>query len=245
MKPPNTLLAVLREDVLPGLLAQHPYISLAAVKAELKRQRRAAGPNTRKQYLSQLKREGVVHDAGKGWYTSVKEPFEVNPAPVAPLVSLLEAKYPLLDFACWSTEQVKSYVHLTLTRFASFVYVERHNRSAVFETLREAGWDAWLDPSPAEAGKTFTIREKTVVVRPSITQQPVAGKVAPIEKLLVDLYVECGLLPLMDLEECRRMATNLVRSRRVNVAALSDYTKRRNVRLQDLFETREYTILSF
>ncbi len=139
MKPPNTLLAVLREDVLPGLLAQHPYISLAAVKAELKRQRRAAGPNTLKQYLAKLKREGVVHDAGKGWYTSVKEPFEVNPAPVAPLVSLLEAKYPLLDFACWSTEQVKSYVHLTLTRFASFVYVERHNRSAVFETLREAG----------------------------------------------------------------------------------------------------------
>jgi len=50
---------------------------------------------------------------------------------------------------------------------------------------------------------------------------------------------------IIRLEECRRMATNLVRSRRVNVAALSDYTKRRNVRLQDLFETREYTILSF
>lgn len=210
MKPSDTLLTILREDVLPGLLAKHPYISLAAVKAELKRKRLAASPNTLKQYLAKLKRDGVVHDAGKGWYTSVKEPCEINPAPTAALVSLLEAKYPLLDFACWSTEQVKSYVHQTLSRFVLFVYVKRHAMSAVFETLREAGWNAWLDPSPNEAGKTFTIREKTVVVRPSISQQPVDGKLATMEKLLVDLYVECGQLPLMDIAEYRRTATNLV-----------------------------------
>lgn len=245
MKNSDTLLAVLRDDVLPGLLARHPYISLAAVKAELKRKRLAASPNTLKQYLAKLKRDGVVHDAGKGWYTSVKEPFEVNPAPTAGLVSLLEAKYPLLEFACWSTEQIKSYVHLTLSRFVSFVYVERHELSPVFETLREAGWNAWLDPSSAEAGKTFTIREKTVIVRPSISQQPVSGKLATIEKLLVDLHVECGQLPLMDIAEYRRMATNLVRSRRIMVATLASYVERRKLRMQELFEAKEYTISTF
>ena len=192
-----------------------------------------------------LQKDGSIHDAGKGWYSFIKEPFQLDSAPVTEIVRFLEQKYPLLDFACWSTAQVKHYTHQTLAKFVSFVCVEKHNESAVFDALRDASFNAFLDPSKADAARTFSIRARTVVVRPSISRQPVYKKLATIEKILVDLYVECGELPLMDVAEYKRMFTNLVGSRRIDVAVLTKYAERRNVSIADLQEQREYTITTF
>ena len=95
---------------------------------------------------------------------------------------------------------------------------------------------------PYYADDTFSIRDKTVVVRPSISKQPVNGHSATIEKALVDLFVECRQLPLMDVAEYRRMFTNLVTSRRITISALAAYAKRRKVGLGDLFPEGEHTI---
>jgi hypothetical protein len=235
----------LRVKCLPDLRERHTYFSINTIRDYLKSHHKKPQGATLKLYLSELVAGLFVFDAGKGWYTFVNEPFKLEPAPTTELVGFLEKKYPLLDFACWSTEQVKSHAHLMLTRFISFVNVERHNMTAVFESLRDAGWNAYLDPSANEAGKTFAVREKTVVVRPSISRQPVSGKLATIEKVLVDLYVECGQLPLIDIAEYRRMFSNLTISRRIDVAILSQYAHRRNVQVKSLFNPDEHTIATF
>ena len=245
MKKQKTFEAALREDVIPELHTRHQYFSINAVRAELARQRIRFDRNTLKQYMARLQKDGSIHDAGRGWYTFIKEPFQLDPEPTSELVQLLERKYPLLDCACWSTAQVKHYTHQTLAKFISFVYVEKHNRSAVFETLRDAGFNAYLDPSKAEAERTFSIRDKTVVVRPSIAGQPVKGKSATIEKILVDLYAECGALPMMDIAEYRRMFSNLVSKRRIMVSAMAMYAERRKTCMSDLFKKGEYTISAY
>lgn len=232
----------LRDLCLPALAGKAKYFSIRTVRVWFKVQGIVCAATTVKQYMSELTTKGFVQDAGRGWYTFVKEPFDLDPQPTAELVDLLEGRYPLLDFACWSTAQIKDFTHHTLAKFVSFVWVERHNMSSVFETLRDAGFDVYLDPSRGEADKSFAVREKTVVVRPSIAGQPVKGKLATIEKILVDLYVECRALPLMDIAEYRRTFTNLVSACRISVSALAMYAERRKIPVSDLFAEGEHTI---
>ncbi|MBI3986040.1 MAG: hypothetical protein HY343_03930 [Lentisphaerae bacterium] len=111
MKKQKTFRATLREDVISDFRARHQYFSINAVRAELARQRIRFDRNTLKQYMARLQKDGFIHDAGKGWYSFIKEPFQLDPEPTSELVRFLEQQYPLLDFACWSTAQVKHYTH--------------------------------------------------------------------------------------------------------------------------------------
>jgi hypothetical protein len=63
--------------------------------------------------------------------------------------------------------------------------------------LTEGGFDSHLNPRGENARK-FTIRDRTVVIRPKVTTQPVVEHVVPIEGLLVELFVESRNLSLMD-----------------------------------------------
>lgn len=73
-----------------------------------------------------------------------------------------------------------------------------------------------------------------IVVRPSVARKPIRGKLATIEKILVDLHVECRSLPLMDMAEYRRTFDNLIRSQRIDVSVFTKYAERRNVPVDEL-----------
>lgn len=195
-KPP--LKHFLRSVCFPELTAKAKYFSLHELRQLLVRHDAPAESATLLRYLHDAVAEGVIHDAGRGWYSSVATPFTLNREPVRELVAALEKRFPLLEFSCWSTEQVASYGHLQLARFVAFVHTERDAMESVTEALRDAGWSAWLNPTQQEAVKSFRVTEKTVVVRPAVSRAPVEGKFASIEKLLVDLCVESAAMQLMD-----------------------------------------------
>lgn len=72
-------------------------------------------------------------------------------------------------------------------KFVTFVHVEGEGVAAVWELLRDSGYDAYRDPGKREA-RSFAVRDKTVVIRPSSpSQAPVDGHYALQEKLFVDL----------------------------------------------------------
>ena len=100
--------------------------------------------------------------------------------PVARLVRQVEQAFPLLDFTCWSTEQVRSFGHLLLARFVAFVHTERDAMASVADRLRDAGYDVHLNPR-GPAARDFAIRERTVVIRPRPTTQPRDGHLVTIE----------------------------------------------------------------
>jgi hypothetical protein len=68
-----------------------------------------------------------------------------------------------------------------------------------------------------------------VVIRASITREPVDGYYATIEKILVDLFIERDRLLLMDEAEYVRVFRNLVLSHRINMARLLEYAERRKI----------------
>jgi hypothetical protein len=153
--------------------------------------------------------------------------------PVAGLIKELKTTFPLLDFSCWSTEQIRGAMHHLLSRFVIFVHVEADARESVWQHLRDTGWDASLNPRGAEAAR-FAVRERTVVVRSESRKSPSNTPVAPIEKLLVELCFEARDLQIMSLVDFHTMLTNLAGTHRIPMAKLVSYAGARKLRLKQL-----------
>lgn len=191
-------------------------------------------------YLVDFGKEGILHGAGRGWYSFVKQPFELDQWPVKKIIAAMEKKYPLLSFSVWSTEQLRSFVHHMLARFVTFVYVDRDCLAGVYDFLKDFGYDVWLNPRGNDARK-FSIGEKTVVIRPVITRQRSSGHIADIEKILVDLLVEASDLKLMDEDEHSRILENVLAAGRVDVGALLNYAQRRKLKTKGMIERIKFT----
>ncbi len=233
-KPAPDNKSALFTRVLPELKERAPYFSLSAVHTRLDELQLDIPEATLRQYMSQAMKEGVVHDAGKGWYSRLPERLELDRKPIQPLVRLMEKEFPLLDFTVWSTQQVNPWMHHLLGKFLSFVQVDKDGLGAVAEFLRERGYDVHENPSGA-AARNVTPREKTVVVRPLNAHAPRDGHFAPPEAVLVDLLFETQALQIMDTGEFREMASKLATSGRLEWATLIHYAGKRERTPADIF----------
>lgn len=203
-------------------MALRPYISVLDARHELVKAGGQVQPATLNRYFVEFRRAGLLYDAGRGWYSSLAQPFVLDLAPVQPLVDELAKAFPLVTFSCWSTEQVKGAMHHLLSRFVTVVNVEADAMETVWEHLRDAGWYAWLNPRGAEAAR-FAVRERTVVMRRESRKSPSKERIAPIEKLLVELCFEARDLQLMALSEFHTMLANLAGTQRIQMATLLKY----------------------
>lgn len=216
--------------VLPTLCECSPYFSQVQIVIELEALELDLPEDTLRHYLSEAMSTGVVHDAGRGWYSRLAEAFVLDAKPVRPLVQAVKKQFPLLAFSCWSTAQINAYTQHLLSRHTALLYAEADALPSVAEHLRERGWQVLLNPKATEVAQQLRPSDKTVVLRPALSKQPEAqDHFAPIEKLLVDLLVEADALQLMDVSEAQRVLQNAVESARVPVAALLAYAKRRAV----------------
>jgi hypothetical protein len=222
----TNLKQVLRDECVPTLARQAAYFSVADVRDWLRQHNLICPPTLLREYLSGFMRIGIIHDAGRGWYSRIAEPCVLNEKPVAKLSKEVAKAFPLLDFTCWSTEQLRSYGHLLLARFAAFVHTERDTMSSVAERLRDSGYDVHLNPR-GMAARQFAIRERTVVIRPKPTTQPHDDHLVAMEGLLVELFMESRALGLLDEGEYFRIFANLAGYSRISLARLLDYARER------------------
>lgn len=227
--------AFVQSHALPAMTEKHKYFSLDALKQYLVKQKLMYEPETVNAYVSRLKREGGIFSAGRGWYSSIAEPFEILREPVADLVAAMEQCFPLLDFSCWATGQLNPYLHHLLGKSVPYVHVDRDAMASVFDALEGRGYRAYLNPTRREVAKAFVMDEKTVVIRPLIAKAPVEGHYARIEKLLVDMHVELQSVPLMQPDEFKEAAQTLITARRIDLAKLITYAAQRKVHWRDIF----------
>jgi len=230
---PN-LKQILRTECLPALAARTAYFSHPDVRAWFRQRKLAISPALLREYLSVAMRDGTVHDAGRGWYSRLAEPFVLDTAPVAALAAELAKAFPLVTFSCWSTEQVQGAMHHLLGKYVTFVNVEADAMETVWEHLRDAGWDAWLNPRGKEAAR-FAVRERTVVVRRESRKSPSSEPCAPIEKLLVELCFEARDLRLMAAADFHTMLANLAGTHRIPMALLVSHAAGRKLPPVKLF----------
>jgi hypothetical protein len=218
--------SLLRDECLPALNGRAAYFSLADVRNWLRQRGVTCPPPLLREYFSQFMRAGLIHEAGRGWYSRLASRCVLDAKPAARLARQVEQAFPLLEFTCWSTEQVRSFGHLLLARFVAFVHTERDAMASVADRLRNAGHEVALNPR-GPAARDFAIRERTVVIRPKPTTQPHHGHLVTVEGVLVEMFIECQALHLIDEGEYFRMFANLAGSSRISLATLLDYARER------------------
>ena len=176
--------------------------------------------------MSEAMEQGIVHDAGRGWYSRLQDRCALDRKPVAKLVRQLEKEFPLLDFTCWSTQQVNPWMHHILSKFIAFVNVDKDGLSAVSEFLRDAGYEVHANPTGKRA---VDVRPngKTVVIRPLNAHAPRESHFTPPEAILVDLSFEANALGIMGIPDYRAMLQALASSKRIAWGACLYYAEKR------------------
>jgi len=215
-------------EIIEKLKQQKTYFSYEEIKDLIKKEKINITPSSLKSYVHELTKSGEIFDAGKGWYSTIKEPFKLNTRPVKSIIKKINREFPLLDFSCWSTEQLNFFTHHLMAKFITFIYADSDYINTVANVLEDNGYNVYRNPTKDEILKFFKITDKTVILMPSITKQPQThDKLAPIEKILIDFLMENRNFNIMDEQEAENVVINALNSGRINMASLISYTNRR------------------
>jgi len=187
--------------------------------------------DTLKKYLYLLKKNEVIFPAGRGWYSNIQKEFELNIEPTEKIIKLLIEKFPLLEFSCWSTEQLKGFFHHLPSQFVTFIYTDKDFLSTLRDFLTENYYHIYLNPSKIEAEKFIELKTKTIILRPSASSRVSKEKnLTKIEKIIVDLFMEMKKIPLIDKNEYIKIVSNIIFNYRINMAEMLDYADRREIK---------------
>lgn len=207
-------------DAINRLFERAPYFLINDLREALPEYR----PNSVKSYVSLLKIEGLIFDAGRRWYSSIQEAYRLDTAPVEQLVGKLKTLFPSLEVVCWSTEQLKDMLPHQLTKHVQFAYVERPAINKVADKLRKSGYHVYANPGKAQIRRTFTVEENTVVVLPLTTNSPQSNGFASVEKIMVDVLADVSAFDIINIDEFCQGASNLIRKSRVDLCVLNRYS---------------------
>jgi len=188
--------------------------------------------NSLKQYLYILRKEKFIYEAGRGWYSTVKNEFKLDTVPIEKIIRLIKDKFPLLEFSCWSTEQLKGFFHHLPSQFITFIYADKDFLQSVKDFLMENDYNVYLNPYKIEAEKFVELKTKTIILRPTISSRvPKEKNWAKIEKILVDLFMEIKKIGfIIDEEEYKKIFSNITLNYRVNIAEILDYAYSRKTK---------------
>jgi hypothetical protein len=184
-----------------------------------------------KKSLYRMRKDEIIYSAGRGWYSTLEQKFELDKKPIMKITELISRDFPLLEFSCWGTEQLKAFFHHLPTQFVTFISTEKDYLESLRESLENHNYNVFINPLKSEAEKFVYIKDQTAILRPSITKgEPKDGHFAKIEKIVVDLYMEIKKVNLMDREEFRRVTSNIFNNFRINVADMLEYAERRGIK---------------
>ncbi|HUI09466.1 MAG TPA: DUF6577 family protein [Bacteroidota bacterium] len=186
--------------------------------------------------LFRLVESRVLFDAGRGWYSVIPRPFVPQYQPVRSLVRAVEGQFPQLQFSAWSTEQLQPFAHHLMGKVTTFLYTESDAIAPVSDFLQDQNLAAFPNPIQSKVQKYVPSSRLRIIVRLRITEEPVDGHFATIEKTLIDLSLEKERLLLLDPAEFRRIFENIIFDNRVNMGRLFRYADRRRIkpRIQEL-----------
>ncbi len=228
----------LADELLPKLFSPNRhYIDLATVQRTIEAEALVYEATTINRYLHEWTREGRIHDAGRGWYSNLRNAFHPNlkTPPLPELEKLLKNHFPLLEFTIWSTCQLTTFFHHHAARHATFLMVDRDAMDAVANVLLNAGHHTVIHPL-GDAAKNFALtQDETIILRPRLSSDH-KETYAPIEQMLVDLHHEIQKLGLFDLDEFRNVFENLSNRYRLNIPALKRYAERRKTDSTELLK---------
>ncbi|MCX6938554.1 MAG: hypothetical protein NTU80_11790, partial [Verrucomicrobia bacterium] len=223
-------------DLLGRLKARRAHFSHTEVQAAVNDAELSLTDETLNVYLSEATKQGIIHDAGRGWYSRLSEPLQLDSQPVQKLIRATQKALPLLDFCAWSTAQLNPWMHHLLAQPVVFLYVPRETLESVGDTLRAQGWEVSVNPGKKEAARDVRPGEKMVVLRPSNSKQPSpSGHQAAPEQVLVEMLLETEALALMDSSEAKGVLVRATDAGWVKLSEVKRFAEFRKLEWSDFW----------
>lgn len=223
-------------EVLAHLKGRAAYFPTAAIREAVRNADLPITDGSLRVYLSEAVAKGVLHDAGRGWYSRLSERVALDPKLVGRLIRAVEKAFPLLDFCVWSTVQLNPWMHHLLARPIHFLYAPTDTLESIGDRLRGEGWEVAVNPGKTTAMRDVRPSEKMVVLRPAHSKQPPShGHHSAIEQVLVELLVENEALGLMDDSEALTTLTSCTNIGLVQVAELKRFAEFRQLNWEKIW----------
>jgi hypothetical protein len=243
LKPGDTTTKTLKDRLIQAL-GPAKYASVQGLRKRLGTKNKIP-PASLYTTLNRLIKSKILFDAGRTWYSTIATPFKPHYDPVKAIVRQVEKRFPQLQFSAWSTEQLQPFAHHLMSRFTTFLYTESDAILPVTEFLQEQGHTVYPNPKQTEVEKYVAPSARRIIIRQLVTEEPVDGHFATIEKAIIDLYLEKDRLYLMDTAEFKRIFDNIIFAHRINMGRLLRYTQRRKIKtsIVKLFSQRKDWII--
>lgn len=223
------------KEIVEKLKREKTYFSYEEIKTLQEKEKINMTAALFKKYIFEITKSGIMYNAGRGWYSSIKKDFELGTDPIKPIIQEIKKEFPLLDFSCWSTEQLNPFTHHLMVKFITFIYIDSDYMRDLYELLKNKDYNVYENPNKAEIEKQFAITNKTVVIRPVISKQPKGiENYSSIEKILIDFLIENKKLSIMDDLEAERVVNDALNTGKINISEFISYAVRREMRTPDM-----------
>ena len=221
-------------QVLGGLKECGAYFPHKAIQAAANDAGLSLKDSSLSVYLNLAVKQGIIHDAGRGWYSRLGEPVRLDERSVAKLVRVVEKRFPLLDFTVWSTAQINPWMHHLLAKPVTFLHAPRETLETIGEVLHEQGWEVAVNPGKRQAAKVIRPGENMVVFRPLHSKQPTPiGRQMAVEQVLVELLNEAHALALMDPSEAADACLRIAMDGLIQIPVVQRFAEFKRVDLPD------------
>ncbi len=134
--------------------------------------------------------------------------------------------------------------HHIQNQFFTFIYADIDSLLLLRDFLYENDFNVYLNPSYNDPKKN-PLNENSIILRRWIERGKSEGKVAGIEKILVDLFVESKRLNLIERAEYEKIFNNILNGYLINFSNLLDYAQRRKNREEFQNLITKYTNVTF
>ncbi len=224
---------------LTALLEAQSYISFDLIQSTVKQERIDLDHDTLRQYLQGAVEKGLIHSAGKAWYSRFAEPLPLDDSSLQAITQSLQAKFPLLPVCCWNTQQLNPYLEHLLGVSVTFITVEADAVTSVAEYLKAEGHTVVENPR-GEVQRKLLLEDGLVVIRPGVLwQNYTEGPVAPWEVLLVQAWQEASRLGFIDQVEFQEMVARALSRGRVQLAPLLAYMGKSKIQPKSVFSEND------
>ncbi|MEE8167705.1 MAG: DUF6577 family protein [Candidatus Hydrothermarchaeales archaeon] len=188
-------------------------------------------------YLSRLKKKGIVSRVGYGRYRvgTYKPTPSSMVTRVKRIVDIVREKMPFIEFSIWSIGNLAEFSHYAIGKDVAFIEADKRTSRKIRDVLLEKNIHSLVEPSRGELGDIFSLLEEPLIIfqrrEAYATIKKDRVRIPLLERMMVDLYFYITRLGFpYPPDEYGRMFYNILKARTLNFDMLRKYASRRSVR---------------
>ncbi len=194
-------------------------------------------PLTASNYLSRLKRDGIITRIGRGEYINSQKSkliLDISPK-VRKIHEIIEEQSPFLEFIIWSIFNLKEFYHNVPTKNYLFIESkEMFELMSIKEILFEHDLESIINPKPKDFEEVLYRIEIPIILfkrKNSYGVIKINGIQTPIlERCILDLYYYITRKKLnYPIEEVNNILINAINTGAFNFSFADRYVKLRNI----------------